>query len=721
MSSETATTILGSRQHRALGVMLFLVAGLLAGLGLATELSKDWQLVLWLVWVAAGCLFLLRGGRRLFGPLVGFELARLGRRRLVFVLRFTLGLALLLALGSLYLQTKRQMEGSDRRYWGSVGQSLSPAELAEVTEKFTFTVLGSEFLLVLLLTPALVAGSIAQEKERRTLEFLLATDLDRGEIVLSKVAARLFALSAIGLVGLPLLAFAQFLGGIDFLLALGGFAAVLLTVVGLAGLSVLVSVLAARTRNALAYTYLIVAAYIGLGFGIQLYLPRFPQIAGWGSWLTVQQIVEAANQGNPAIFAWNSLQAWRRGYLHEVLPHLLMGYAIFHCLVGLGSVAAAAAVLHLDPPTSEPVRRLASRRALRVGDDPLWWREVRRNAGMNLGLVGRLIVLLLVIVSLQPFIWVIADYHPAVGPAASAPADDTERLILRGVIDLLGPAGQSRADLTLGQLLHPWVALVSTVVACLTFVAVALRAAGSIAGERDCQTLDPLLTTPYRREGILFAKWMASIWSVRWTWLWLGSIWLIGVLTGALHILSVPLLATAWAVFAALSATVGIWFSVHSASTLKASVSTLVGLTLLWFGHWLLLGCFFPFFFYSVVSLKDLPDWLILFQRNGLTPPFTMETLAFDSTTIATFKAHRIAGQGIVLVGSALCGLAFWAVVTISLWYWALARFRALAGERSLEPLAYFAASAPVEELLGFDELAAGESESSPELIRKAE
>src|SRR5205085_2520171 len=94
--------------------------------------------------------------------------------------------------------------------------------------------------------------------------------------------------------------------------------------------------------------------------------------------------------------------------------------------------------------------------------------------------------------------------------------------------------------------------------------------------ERDRQTFDSLLTSPLDSDSILYGKWLGSILSVRWAWLWLGLIWGIGIVTGGLHLLAVPLLLGAWAVYAAFLSCVGLWFSIVSKTTLRANVYTLV-------------------------------------------------------------------------------------------------------------------------------------------------
>ena len=79
--------------------------------------------------------------------------------------------------------------------------------------------------------------SITEEKERRTLEFLLATDLRDREIVLSKLCARTAWLLLLVITGLPILSILQLYGGISLQLLLAGFALTGLTLVSLASLT----------------------------------------------------------------------------------------------------------------------------------------------------------------------------------------------------------------------------------------------------------------------------------------------------------------------------------------------------------------------------------------------------------------------------------------------------------------------------------------------------
>jgi hypothetical protein len=194
--------------------------------------------------------------------------------------------------------------------------------------------------------------------------------------------------------------------------------------------------------------------------------------------------------------------------------------------------------------------------------------------------------------------------------------------------------------------LNEWVRVVGTSVACLLLLGVALRAATSISGERDRQTLDSLLTTPLETKDILSAKWYGSLWSVRWGWLWLGSIWLVGLASGSLHPLAVPLLLGAWKVYADVAAAIGLRFSLVSRTTLRAIVGTMLTVVGIWVGHLLLLGfCCFP---------------LLL---AGLPAPLTLGLLAFYAEDLG-----RFGGEGLLLLFLIGVGLVCWELVALSIW-----------------------------------------------------
>src|SRR5207253_8953302 len=107
--------------------------------------------------------------------------------------------------------------------------------LAYFAERIVLTLLVLQAGAVLALTPAYVAGAIAEEKERGTLELLCTTQLRSHEIVLGKLFARLVHLTGLLLTGLPILCLALFWGGVDPHLVLAAFAVTGLTLLSIGG------------------------------------------------------------------------------------------------------------------------------------------------------------------------------------------------------------------------------------------------------------------------------------------------------------------------------------------------------------------------------------------------------------------------------------------------------------------------------------------------------
>jgi hypothetical protein len=219
---------------------------------------------------------------------------------------------------------------------------------------------------------------------------------------------------------------------------------------------------------------------------------------------------------------------------------------------------------------------------------------------------------------------------------------------------------------------------VGTGVACLMFLWIAVRAAGSISGERDRQTLDTLLTSPLGSAEILYGKWLGSILSVRWAWVWLGAIWLIGVLTGGLNVVAVPLTLGAWWVFAAFAAVLGLWYSTVSRGTLRATVWTLLTLVGLWGGHWLLWACcgsclVAPWSGAGVGNGEALAT-AFEFQAFTLTPPAALAFLAFlgpEFNPSVGFDANL----GLKFLVFSLLGVGLWGGAAAVLFQATITRF----------------------------------------------
>jgi ABC-type transport system involved in multi-copper enzyme maturation permease subunit len=216
-------------------------------------------------------------------------------------------------------------------------------------------------------------------------------------------------------------------------------------------------------------------------------------------------------------------------------------------------------------------------------------------------------------------------------------------------------------------------------VACLTLVGVALRAAHSIAGEREQQTWDSLLATPLDSNEILFGKWLGSMLSMRWPCLWLGLCWYLGTISGAWPALILPLLLWAWAVYAAFLVDLGLWFSMSRTGTLQASLWTLGISAGLFLGAPLLLDlfcCGLP----TLIPARGPVGFTLPFRLFLLSPPGTLVWLVFQGDPYSAFYGSW--GDSLFV----LPVLFLWTLVCLTLTESLRIRFRLLTGRRPLRP-----------------------------------
>jgi ABC-type transport system involved in multi-copper enzyme maturation permease subunit len=655
-----------------LGIVIAVAAviGLLAGI---VHLPMRYQVAVFAVMILVLAVLLRQGWITLFGPVLFYDLVRIARRGRYTLLRIAYAILLLLVLWSTYASFTDRFSGS-----------IPAQEMSKVASTFFFFFLIAQLAVVALLTPAFTGSAIAEEKDRKTLEFLLATDLRNREIVLSKLASRYCNLGLLVLTGLPILALTQFMGGVDPDLVLAGFAVTGVTMASLAALSILQSVYAKKPRDAIVLTYLGALAYLvisGMTNFLRAPVPGFSAIWSFGIPLpfdlgtpTVGDAVEALNAGNIFyLYAKLSLALSTRSSFADELLGLLRNYAVFHLAVALG--CAALGVWKLRAVALQQTYGKPQKVALRVrwlgrpacGKYPMVWKEIFAEPGIRLAWFGRIVLSLLVGISMIPAFWIIIFY-----------VDD---LFERGGGWRGRPwrasTGNSFFDWLqdMGESMNIWVRIAGTAVAIILLLAVAVRAATTVSGERDRQTMDSLLTTTLDSTTILIGKLLGSIMSVRWGWLWLAMIWGMGLVTTGLNVLALPLVVVAWMIFAVFVANLGLWFSVSCRTSLRASIWTIMTTLLCFGGHWISWLCCIPFFLTGGGPGKVFED-VAQFQLFGLTPPFSLGMLAFQGVEFHETPRE----EPFKFLAFALFGLVFWAAAGLGLWAATCARFRSLSG-----------------------------------------
>ena len=178
------------------------------------------------------------------GPVMRYELITTARRRRYYFLR-AIYCSFLLAQLWLLFRTWEAQHISGGTY----------DEIQAFAEDAFIQFAAAQGIGLLLLIPALVAGIIADEYQRKTLHYLLASRLSSAEIVLGKLGARMVHVVAFIALGLPIVSLLMLYGGLNpvniFYVYMGTATLVLFA----SGFSVLISILARRPRDAILATY----------------------------------------------------------------------------------------------------------------------------------------------------------------------------------------------------------------------------------------------------------------------------------------------------------------------------------------------------------------------------------------------------------------------------------------------------------------------------------
>jgi ABC-type transport system involved in multi-copper enzyme maturation permease subunit len=673
-SSLPLSPVLRNAIHRRLhGHALFLerllTAVLLASIlwlgWYRSRVALVWQMPLWVLLLVGLAVSLLRIAQRNLGPVFFYDLVRTARRGQQLAHRLLYAVLLLGLLFAVYWSWFPNYSPDSLLQ----EQAISPAERARFAGSFFTAFLGIQFAVVLFVTPTYTAGAIAEHTERRTLDYLLATDLTNREIVMGALAARLGNLLLLMITGLPVVSLLEFLGGVDPELLLASFAATIMMTLSLGGVSILISVNSRTSLGALFGTYLAMVLL-----------------------LFVSAVVPGLWYANP-IYALAYVASYMVQYRTDLLPSVaafcgIHGLLAMVCCKLATSQVRRAARMHAggpleipvpedgypipmdDAPRSTPVIDwrpfpdgalhrsfvpsdpgfLISPRP-RVSDDALYWKEVY--GGRRLGPADPLsffgymfgVVTVVLVLTVLPFGFaaIVAEWwrHPT----------------------------------PLGELLQPWVRGLSIGLVCLIFIVIVLSASQRVSGERQRRTLDSLLMIPSERSAILFAKWQASILSARMFCGCLAAVWLLGSIAGAINPFALPLLVAAGMAYVALAASLGLWLSTVNKTNLRAMLSTLLAALIVLSGP----GILFPFLTGTLLvdpSPSAKTHWGAWLAQYGLTPPVALWTLSFRAHDLLQDSDPRM----YLRIVSALAGVQVYLLAAGVLWWLSLSGLHAEKG-----------------------------------------
>jgi ABC-type transport system involved in multi-copper enzyme maturation permease subunit len=589
------------------------------------------------------------------GPLFFYDLVRLARRGRTFILRCVYALLLLIALRIAY--GSRFPHHDLRTSFFASPTSLSVNAMARLAEAFVFSILTVQTAAIFVLTPAYVAGAIASEKERKTLELLFTTHLSNREIVLGTLAARLMHLGGILLTGLPLLALTQLWGGVDFRILLAAFVVSGLNLLSVGAISIWSSVICRTTTQALCTAY---AATVGI---LILFLCLTATPAGVFSHLAsaVMARTTSAASLSPDALVLGQVVACTVENGIVIVIGLICAVKLLRKSAGIPAESGPARAEYAPMPAQQPIeatyRSFQLVRSLPylppIGDWPLLWKETYRSDQEG---------------STREFERLLREKPLMMSGFAL--------FVLEALYFFSTWREGEFVELKNAMSVLEQFALILT--ASLWCGVVAFRAAVGISRERDGQTLGTLLTLPMSRSEILGAKWLGPVLYSRGFGYLLIALILIGLASGTLHPLGALILVAAIAIHVAFLASIGLWLSVASRTTLQARFLTALVLLVFLGGGLRQLSAHSPITVTQRAGLfpdwSELP-WQILVAEVGANAPGAWSFLSFsqqDFHGVRPEYVRQFIGRLLVTIG----GMAVYAAAAAAFWLAACRRFR---------------------------------------------
>ena len=515
----------------------------------------------------------LRGIGMAVNPFLTRELILSIRRRTAF--RERAGVVGLMAAGVAGAAVAWDWQGWDRTSAAGAGA-------------FALLVLGLLLAVVLLIgvgvVGGLVAAAVARERDRKTLDALLATPLSARSVILGVMGAGLLrwvnSLLALGPVAVGLV----WLGGIDPRLILLTGAGVVATALAIAALAAVVTVESPDAGHAGSLVAGGLVSWFCLPLALVILLPR--AWAGSGPWVAPVGLVLL--DSSPVGPSLSFVGVIARGSLVETVPRMIA------LELAAAAVLAFWAVVRLRPAARafyDADGRTALRRILRArwrkrppcGNDPVLWREL--HSARPVGAVDLALDRLYKVAGVIGLTWLVScfavpafaeiptlGYGPLPGRVVLPDPHPLARLLVARLTRLpVAPLGPGQARLELEVMLRH----LTLAIGLLYPILVAGFAMESVAAERERDTWLGLIATPLSGAEILRAKMLGAIWKARLIWLTLLALWIVGALAGAVHPLGLLVAVLGLAVSSWFIAAVGVACSLRLRDRQGASLAVL--------------------------------------------------------------------------------------------------------------------------------------------------
>jgi ABC-type transport system involved in multi-copper enzyme maturation permease subunit len=469
-----------------------------------------------------------------------------------------------------------------------------------------------------LLTLASIQAPIAAERDRKSLDSLLATPLTSAEIVLQTFQTGLCRYANVVGATLPVIVLMMFLGGIDVwlvLLAVGGLLAMAFAIVAL---SVAASVESRNAANGRALASLFLTSWLIAPFMFIMLKPRL--WPGGPRWLVTCAFWLLGT--SPLGVAFNLIGFLSPGSVVDATLRMI-GWE----LLG-GSALLAWAIWRLRPASRalhDAEGQLAMSRILRAtlrrrprsacGDDPVFWNAIHANRAVTRAayLVNR--GLTIVYIGLLAWVtpWFASPAFAELGrsgygarPEAFTMPDlnPIARVIVNKLesVPVAPAAGQARLEFNIA------LRQFSTIVIVFYAFALVAAAADSIIAERERGTWLGLIATPLSGWEILRAKMLGPIWRTRGCILLIVGLWVLGSLAGSVHPFGLLASLASLLVIAGFSTAVGVTASLRARERGSESVIALLPFLLMLSGLAVVLPGFAGVYL-AAGSSAYLPIW----------------------------------------------------------------------------------------------------------------